>query len=106
MLGINKQAGLYMSPVNWGEVVHYALRTRGSKRFAEGLKATLPVTFPQIDVSDAGMAAEVKFKSKLPYADAFAASLAEKLSATLVTADYDFKVLSSSLQIEFLPQKP
>jgi predicted nucleic acid-binding protein len=43
---------------------------------------------------------------KVPYADAYAGSLALRENATLVTADFDFKnVPAGSMKIEFLPAK-
>jgi hypothetical protein len=47
-----------------------------------------------------------KERFHLPYADAFAGSLALRRAATLVTADFDFKSLpSGTLKIDFLPRK-
>jgi hypothetical protein len=40
---------------------------------------------------------------KVPYADSFAGSLAADESATLVTADYDFKAVEKEIGVEFLP---
>jgi predicted nucleic acid-binding protein len=51
-------------------------------------------------------AAAFKCDYKIPYADAYAGSLALGENATLVTADFDFKnVPAGSLKIEFLPAK-
>ncbi|HKW76176.1 MAG TPA: PIN domain-containing protein [Terriglobales bacterium] len=106
-LAERKMVQLYMSPVNWGEVVYNLMRhtRRGD---AGELKRSLHARFPAIDDKDAELAGQIKGKvgDKLGYADCFAAMLADGLTATLVTADYGFKVLSPRLQIEFLPKKP
>lgn len=100
-----KAAKLYMSPMNWGEVV-YSLLRHARRATADQLKRALHLTFPAVEENDAAMAGQLKQRTNLAYADCFAASLADGLSATLVTADYDFKSLSSNLDIEFLPKKP
>ena len=77
-----------------------------------GSLTALPLTIVPVDASHAEAAAIFKFDFKVPYADAFAATLtlrrsAAKQRATLVTADYDFKsVPAGTIGIEFLPPKP
>lgn len=98
-------AKLYISPVNWGEVIYAALRVPRTST-ADQLKADLHLEVTTLDQAECERAGHLKYDWKIPYADCFAASLAATLKATLVTADYDFKPFSTHLQIEFLPQKP
>jgi predicted nucleic acid-binding protein len=75
------------------------------ERLAANLSA-LPLTIIATDKSLAERAANFKYDFKVPFADAFAGSLAMQENATLVTADNDFKtVLPGTLKIEFLPAK-
>jgi predicted nucleic acid-binding protein len=68
--------------------------------------AALPITIVAADKGHAEDAAVFKCDYKVPYADAYAGSLALRENATLVTADFDFKnVPAGSMKIEFLPAK-
>ena len=49
-------------------------------------------------------AAHIKAKHPLAYADAFAAALAMREEATLVTGDPEFKALDQFLTIEWVKQ--
>lgn len=99
---------LLLSVVNWGEIVGILSKRHGlaaAQGMSEKLMA-LPINLVVADRSDAEGAAYLKHDYGVPYADAFAASLAHRLSATLVTADFDFKKLPrSTIAIEFLPTK-
>lgn len=98
------QMELFMSPVNWGEIVYTLLRLSAIPTLHT--VESLPIAYPEITKSDAAQAARFRYQYKLPYADSFAAALAQELKATLLTADYDFKVVKQGVQIEFLPPKP
>jgi predicted nucleic acid-binding protein len=50
------------------------------------------------------MAAHIKAKHAIAYADAFAAALAQHYAAMLVTGDPEFKLLEGVLDIHWLPQ--
>ena len=105
---------LFLSAVNWGEIV--AVLHRKDSHTAEticGNLAALPIRIVPIDAAAAADAGKFKWSFNMPYADAFAGSLAMKLSpqdqkeqAILITADYDFKnVPKGKISIEFLPSK-
>ncbi|HMB84490.1 MAG TPA: PIN domain-containing protein [Terriglobales bacterium] len=103
---------LLLSAVNWGEIVGALYKRAGelSARMSIGNLAAnlaaLPVTIVAADKDLAEGAAIFKYNFKVPFVDAFAGSLALRESATLVTADYDFKsVPSGTIKIEFLPAK-
>ncbi len=96
-----------LSAVNWGEV-HYVIARRQSEEKAASFSAqfrNLPIEIMAVDHRAAERAGMFRRKFSLPYADAFAASLAAKEGATLVTADYDFKNVESVIRVEFLPAK-
>jgi hypothetical protein len=48
----------------------------------------------------------IRVKTSIPYVDAFGVELtAESQERVFVTADFDFKVASREVKIEFLPAK-
>ncbi len=98
---------VFISAVNWGEIVYVLLRGRGRQVAHEvcGSLASLAIEIVSVDAEMAEHAAIVKEDFKLPYADAFAAALALRENATLVTADYDFSHLSAQLRLKMLPGK-
>ncbi len=95
---------LFMSVVNWGEVYYVIWRARGEGVADEMLVeiARLPIETIDADVAGARLAATLKARFGLPYADCFAAALAISTKAVVVTADTDFKVLKDELELSFL----
>jgi predicted nucleic acid-binding protein len=101
---------LLLSAVNWGEIVGVLCKRGGEPSarinidsLAANLSA-LPLTIIAADKNLAQRAAIFKYDFKVPFADAFAGSLALHENATLVTADYDFKTVPpGTIKIEFLP---
>ena len=92
---------LAMSVVNWGEVYYSIWRARGEKAAAAKLQeiAQLPIQVFDVDIELANLAASLKAEHNLPYADCFAAALAQARKATLVTSDSDFKRVGTALKI-------
>ncbi|MGA3168192.1 MAG: type II toxin-antitoxin system VapC family toxin [Terriglobia bacterium] len=92
---------LAMSVVNWGEVYYSIWRARGEKAAAAKLQeiAQLPIQVFDVDMELANLAASLKAEHNLPYADCFAAALAQARKATLVTSDSDFKRVGTALKI-------
>lgn len=100
---------LLMSAANWGEVVYTVLRFHGTSSGPILLSTirTLPIDIVPVTTEGAERAADFKHTYKIAYADAFAGSLALSESATLLTADQDFRAVPKSvIKIEFLPVKP
>jgi len=98
------KARLAMSVVNWGEVYYSIWRTGGpgvAKHVIEEI-AQLPIGIVPADLEQTRLAAELKAQYKLPYADCFAASLANLQRATLVAADSDFSLLKKKLSLLLL----
>ena len=92
---------LLISAVNWGEVLYLLWRTYGEEhvqRIRAGVKQ-LPLQIVPATEDDALTAARLKAIHKLPYADSFAAALAMREHATLVTSDPDFERLGKQVPI-------
>ena len=98
---------LLMTWVNVGEVAYIVERRWGRGRLHHML-ATLEGT--ALEVVPVGRevtlaAAHIKAEHPLAYADAFAAALALRRGATLVTGDPEFRPLEHTLRIHWLPRR-
>jgi predicted nucleic acid-binding protein len=95
---------LLISVVNWGEVFYSVWRAHGEKAARAKLCeiAQLPVEVISADMDFAQSAATLKAERNLPYADCFAAALAQARKATLVTSDKDFERLRGLLKTSWL----
>ena len=95
---------LAMSVVNWGEVYYAIWRAHGEKAATAKLQAIaqLPILVFDVDMELTKLAASLKAQSNLPYADCFAAALAQTRKAVLVTSDKDFECVASVLKILWL----
>jgi predicted nucleic acid-binding protein len=93
-----------MSVVNWGEVFYSIWRARGEAVAREKLKeiGQLPIEVVEADAGLALAAATLRARHNLPYADCFAAAVAEVRGATLVTGDRDFDCLGTTLKIAWV----
>jgi len=98
---------LLVSAVNWGEVVSVLCRVHGlsAARATASKLRVLPLSIVAADADRAEEAGIFKQDFKLPYADAFAGSLALREKATLITADFEFNAAARTIKIEFLPDK-
>jgi len=76
-------------------------RARGEKAAAAKLQeiAQLPIEIVGVDMELGKLAASLKAQHNLPYADCFAAALAQARKATLVTSDKDFQCVGTALKI-------
>ena len=96
-----KDAPLYMSTINWAEIVFKICKHRGEE-FWHQLRLELmayPIHLVDVTAQLAEKAAVLKNKYALGLADAMAAALAYSEKATLVTKDNDFKCLEQNLKI-------
>lgn len=101
----NSACEVYMSAVNWGEVLYVLRRKLGSTlalATAKNLRS-LPMLLVDAGEAEAELAAEFKEQHLIAYADCFAAALTKASGATLITSDFDFKPCQTALRIEFLP---
>jgi predicted nucleic acid-binding protein len=92
---------LAMSVVNWGEVYYSIWRAHGEKAASAKLHeiAQLPIQVFDVDMELAKLAASLKTQYNLPYADSFAAALAQARKSTVVTSDKDFDRAGAALKI-------
>ena len=100
-------AKLMLSVVNLGEVWYNIARVCSAQAAEEKLQEIRGMA---IEIIDADWeltheAARLKVKGKLAYADCFAAALAKKHNADLITGDPEFKFLASQIKVHWLPQK-
>ena len=93
-----------MSAVNYGEVYGKIFRDYGADQARVTISGVSPLPIAVLDATAARalLAAEVKVKYKLYYADSFAAALCFENKATLVTSDSDFRKLGHSFPVIWL----
>ena len=103
----HQSAQLWMSVINYGEVIYTIERKRGRGTAMDIVKAInqLPIALVEADQSLALAAAHIKATRRLSCADAFAVALAQEKKAPILTGDPEFKAVESLVQIEWLPQK-
>lgn len=94
----------YLCVINWGEIYYIALREQGSEAAEMVIRQIrkLPLRIMDVDRELTYQAAKFKGKYPIAYADCFAASLAMKLKATLVTGDPEFAKLQEFLTIDWI----
>ena len=101
-----EEARVLMTWVNAGEVAYLAERRWGLERLYAALAVMEATALEIVSVERelALMAAHIKAEHAIAYADAFAAALAQRCAAKLVTGDPEFKLLEGVLDIHWLPQ--
>ncbi len=98
---VNTRSRAYMSIINWGEIYYNTFRVQGEKS-AESVLVQMslyPIEFIDADRSLTYEAAKLKGKHKIAYADCFAAALAHRFDAKIVTGDPEFKKLEEEIDI-------
>ena len=98
---------LLMSVVNLGEVWYTVARAYSPETADEKWREIQGMAIKIVD-ADWGItleAAQFKAEWKMAYADCFAAALAKKNNAVLMTGNPEFKQLSGQVRIRWLPQK-
>jgi len=102
--GERQQATLLISIVNLGEV-YYRVGRRSSRAAAvDTLNQIRSLSLTIVSASDELVlaAADLKLAYTISYADAFAAALADRTGATLVSGDPDFDLLQGRVRLERL----
>jgi len=102
------QAGssrVMMTWVNVGEVVYIVERRWGREKVHQilGMLEATALEITDVDRDLALGAAAIKAKNPVAYADAFAAALAVREDATLITGDPEFQSLEDIVRIRWLP---
>ena len=95
---------LLMSWINAGEVYYMLARKHDQKTADEFLDRlpTLPIRLVLPSAEDVVAAAKLKSARRISYADGFAASLAEKEKASLITGDPELREMDGLLSIEWV----
>lgn len=94
------EARLSISVVNWGEALYSLARAVGASKAKADLKAVSGfVESVVVDEALAEAAATLRLHYRIGYADCFAAALAMRMGATLVTSDSDFSKLGKKLKV-------
>jgi predicted nucleic acid-binding protein len=101
---LHNHGALITSVINMGEVFYLLWKSNGEQKARDTINdlTLLPLQIVPVDLSQALAAAELKAVHKIPYADSFAASIAMRNHATLVTSDRDFEKLGRRIPILWL----
>jgi PIN domain nuclease of toxin-antitoxin system len=97
-----------ISSLHWGEIAGHTCKKRGRETMDLVLSrlAAFGIPVVSVDADRAVRAALIRFKTSIPYVDAFGVELtANSRERVFVTADFDFKSASRVIKIEFLPAK-
>jgi predicted nucleic acid-binding protein len=95
---------VHMTEVNYAEVKYMILRKDGPEAWEHAAKVliALPIQFHPIDRDLADLAADFKSRVNFSLADAFAAALAKRHKADLVTGDPELKAVEKEIGIHWL----
>jgi len=98
------RVSLSMCAVNFGEVLYWLERRRGvaAANALTGNVRDLPINLVDADLDLTVSAARIKAAHPVSLADAYAAALAQRLDAAVLTADPDFQRLEGAVAIEWL----
>lgn len=92
-----------MSLISLGEIAYIIERRWGETRLRSFLAYTYaaPIEFAPVDQDRVLAAAHIKAHYPISYADAFVVALAQKLDATVVTGDPDFRKVEGLVSVEW-----
>ena len=95
---------LLLSVINFGELYYTALRERGTKEAEEirFIMEQLPIEILDADMELTLAAARLKGRHSVAYADCFAAALAIRKQAKVITGDPEFKKFGAAVAVEWL----
>ena len=101
---LKKEAHVYMSAINLGEIYYLSVRKLGEIQAGQMLDdiEKLPITIEEASLERIMEAARIKARYLVSYADAFCISLAKELKAPVVTGDPEFNQLDSLIEIIWL----
>jgi AbrB family looped-hinge helix DNA binding protein len=101
---VMKDREVFVSVVNWGEVIYHALRSGGEQtaRLAEDAMRALPIQVVDVNKELTLQAAQLKASHKMSYADCFAAALAMKKKCELVTGGKELKQVERRLKVRWI----
>ena len=99
----NKARG-FLSVINWGEIYYSIMRERGQGEAEVVLThvAGYPLELVDVDLNLTKVAARLKGRYRIAYADCFTAALAKKNKAVVLTGDPEFKLLENEVEVKWL----
>lgn len=100
-LAQKNNVNLLMSSINFGEIYYIVYRKVGLKKAKELYSAitAIPIQIINPDIDTVILAAQIKAKKRMSYADCFAAALAIKTNAAILTSDSEFKQIEKEIKI-------
>ena len=101
---IDRKIKGYMTIINWGEIYYNIYRVQGNEA-AEAILSQLslyPLELVDADRSLTYEAAQLKGKYRIAYADCFAAALANRLDAAVLTGDREFRKLEEIIRVKWI----
>jgi ribonuclease VapC len=95
---------VHMTEVNYAEAKYMILRKDGAAAGQAAAKVliALPIEFHPVDRELADLVADFKSCVSFSLAEAFAAALAKKHKADLVTGDPEFKAVEKEIKVQWL----
>lgn len=98
------RAKLYLSVVNFGEILYTTMRERGEDKAEEVCLVIdqMPLSIVDADRDLTMEAARLKARHPVAYADCFAAALAVMKRAKVVTGDPEFRKFKEAVKIDWL----
>lgn len=101
---MNQKAEGFLCIVNWGEIYYTVMREQGEEVAEEiaDLLANYPLQLVDVDQSLTKTAAQFKGRYKIAYADCFAAAVARRQKAVVLTGDPEFRLLEKEVKISWL----
>ena len=99
-----KKARGWMSVINWGEVYCSTYREQGHNGAEDVVSqlAEYPIEVVDADQRLTQEAAVLKGRYRVAYADCFAAALAKRKKAEILTGDPEFKKFKEKLKINWI----
>ena len=99
-----KKARGWMSIINWGEVYYCTYRENGPDAADDVVSrlADYPIELVDADQNLTQEAAILKGKYRVTYADCFAAALARRKKAEILTGDPEFKKIKENLKLHWI----
>lgn len=100
----DEKAVIFLSLINLGEILYTIERRLGRDVSQEILQdiLTLPVRLAEVTLDRVVSAAHIKASFPLSYADAYAAALAQEMTAPVVTGDLEFKHVEPTIAVLWL----
>ncbi len=100
----DEQCLLKLSLINWGEIYYNTARTEGEAIAVDAWTwiEQLPIILVDVDRNLIIQASYLKAKYSVAYGDCFAAALAKREQAPVITGDPEFHKLSKEVSIHWI----